>query len=139
MPKSLFFVGLVVGCLLVGCGPSKPSPQGQWNSCRANLRNMRSSFEMYASDNGGLYPLSLDKLAPTYLAKIPTCPAAGVDSYSSTYKSEAGKRDEKGNFLSGRDYYELYCSGHHHREAKDRGVPVGSDKPAFNSEKGLID
>jgi prepilin-type N-terminal cleavage/methylation domain-containing protein len=64
--------------------------QGQLTSCESNEKNSGTAFEMYSTDNSGHYPQStgtggMTLLTPNYLKIIPTCPAAGTDTYSSTY------------------------------------------------------
>ena len=42
-------------------------------SCET-IKNIGTAVEMYAADNSGCYPASLNKLTPDYLKTIPTCP-----------------------------------------------------------------
>jgi len=56
-------------------------------SCKTNLKNIGTSLEMHASNNSGRYPVSLSMLVGNELRAIPTCPAAGTDTYSASYDS----------------------------------------------------
>ena len=53
------------------------------DQCRQQIHRMASACELYASDNAGLYPHSLDKLVPNYLSGLPDCPvpSAGRSRY----------------------------------------------------------
>lgn len=78
-------------------------------SCKGNLRNLRVALEMWAQDHGRHYPERLAEVK-TYM-QVPTCPAAGRDTYSASYR------------VSGRGYT-LFCKGHHHR-----ADGLGRDQP----------
>lgn len=93
-----------------------------FQSCGSNLKNMATACEMYSTDNEGHYPTSLSQLVPGYMKTIPTCPAAGKDTYSSSYSS-----------ASNPDMFTLYCSGNNHKE-----VNAGENYPQYNSAQGLI-
>ncbi|MCE1248574.1 MAG: hypothetical protein LWY06_18200 [Firmicutes bacterium] len=94
---------------------------GQLTSCKSNLKNIGTALEMYSTDNGGHYPESLDQLKGDYLKLIPTCPSAGKDTYSDSYKSSEDP-----------DKYEVFCKGSNH---SNQGVPA--DYPQYNSTEGL--
>ncbi len=51
-----------------------------------SLKKIATALEMYTTDNAGRYPTSLSALAKygMYLRTIPTCPAAGCDTYSAS-------------------------------------------------------
>ena len=52
-------------------------------SCRSNLSIIATAARMYARDNHGQYPKTLEKMAEMkYLDEIPTCPAAGSQTYT---------------------------------------------------------
>jgi len=114
--------------------------KGQLTACKSNLKNIGTACEMYATDNAGRYPKKLSELPikPTpkwsYLKTLPTCPAAGKDTYSQTYQVKAPKLDKNGKIISGKDYIYLHCSGHHHKDAGG-----AANRPAYNSDKGLIE
>ena len=91
---------------------------GQWTACQSNLKNVATALEMYGQDNQGQYPPEIRKLVPGYLRQIPTCPAAGADSYTVTYQVSLEP-----------DLYSYSCSGLHHS-------PEGS--PSYNAHQGLI-
>jgi len=72
-----------------------------FESCKKNLRDMGTAFEMYSSDNLGRYPVSIDMITPHYMTMLPRCPAAGKVTYSYTYTQIP-------------DCYTVWCSGDHH-------------------------
>ena len=86
--------------------------QGQLTACKSNCKILATGLEMYATENAGRYPVSMSLLtAGHYLKVIPTCPTAGKETYSPSYKFEVAKRDKAGKVVSGRDYFEFCCSG----------------------------
>jgi hypothetical protein len=95
--------------------------RGQLIACESNLKNIGTAAEMYAVDHKGRYPASLADLKGEYLRQIPTCPAAGRDTYSATWRSSTGP-----------DRYEVACGGHNHA-----GAGAAENAPAYNSEVGL--
>ncbi len=101
--------------------------QGQVTSCKANLKNIGTACEMYATDNAGRYPDTLGKLkdpangAQPYLKAIPNCPSAGTPTYYYTSKSNP-------------DRYIVYCSGTNHTAAG-----CAKDYPAFTATVGLVE
>lgn len=103
--------------------------QGQVTSCKANLKNIGTACEMYATDNGGRYPASLSKLSEennsiqAYLKTIPKCPSAGTDTYSGAYKATMNP-----------DQYIVYCSGSNHTAAG-----CSANLPAFTATVGLLE
>lgn len=85
------------------------------SACKSNLKNLGTALEMYSTDNAGRYPNDTSLLtAGNYLKTIPTCPAAGKDSYSETYKVTTEP-----------DGYSFRCS-----DTKDHDL-------AYSSEEGL--
>ena len=96
--------------------------QGMLVVCKANERSLGIALEMYAMDHDGHFPDSLSKLVPEYIKAIPTCAAAGKDTYSDSYRVSK-------NFQA----YTFYCKGHYH---KDAGIP--ENYPAYDSRNGLI-
>ena len=101
----------------------KARGQGQLTACKSNEKNIATALEMYASDNVGRYPGDLKPLmSGNYLRSIPTCPAAGKDTYSESYQVHATP-----------DMFSFYCSGHNHGDL----LPAGY--PQYNAEMGLID
>lgn len=73
-------------------------------TCKANLKNITTACETYSVGNAGRYPLSLDKLVPEYLTKIPTCP--GADSESAGYAFQSATSP---------DTFSMGCQGLNHR------------------------
>jgi len=114
----VFFILPILAAIIV---PNflRARSSGSLTACQSNLKNIGTGMEMYASDNADLYPDSLDAVAPDYLRQIPTCPAAG----SNTYRYESAP-----------DYsaYTVFCQGNHHTH-----VRVGPDQPSYNSRTGL--
>ncbi len=100
--------------------------QGHVTACKSNLKNIGTACEMYATDNSGRYPTTLDSLTAGtvggYLKTIPTCPAAGADTYTSAY-----------TVTSNPDVFTVYCSGSNHA-----AVDLGSGQPQFDSVQGLL-
>lgn len=96
--------------------------QGRLTACKSNLKNLATGLEMWASDHAGRYPAALDLLlVGNYLKSLPTCPAAGRNTYSPTYR-----RKGKG--------FELSCGGCHHHDA---GLDQ-PDYPRWDSDQGLL-
>lgn len=87
--------------------------------CCANIKNIGTASEMYSVDSRGKYPSSLNQLAPSYLKKIPSCPAAGKP----TYRYRLDKK------LS----YVVECHGKHHLSAG-----MGNNQPRYNGKQGLV-
>ncbi|MFH0802541.1 MAG: MG2 domain-containing protein [bacterium] len=98
-----------------GCG-------GVLTACESNLKNMGTALEMYSTDNRGLYPESLNKLVPDYLKKIPECPKAGSDTYSSSYECSRQPDD-----------FTIFCSGDFHME-----MGIVPNYPMYTASKGLV-
>lgn len=75
--------------------------------CAANLKNLATASEMFASDNGGRYPANLQQLVSgKYLGTLPKCSYSGNTNY--TYQN------------TGRGFL-INCTGHQH---KDAGLPA---------------
>ena len=79
--------------------------------CGVNQHKLGTALEMYSTDNVGRYPTSLRQLVPNYLKSIPTCPAAGSDTYSSSFRSTANRND-----------YTLICKGWHFGPVDEQNV-----------------
>jgi len=136
----LFVVGIiVVGILAAILVPNfqRARGQGQFTQCQSNCKNIGTALEMYSTDNSGQYPDSLDKIKPDYLRIIPTCAAAGKDTYSKSYESwnEEPKKGKKKKYSFGSAYHRFtfYCSGHNHK-----AVGAGPNYPQYNSTSGLV-
>ena len=91
-------------------------------NCKNNLKNLGIAQEMYSTDNGGRFARKPTQLTPTYLKRIPTCPAAGTDTYSAGFAS-----------ASNPDAYTIVCSGSNHT---DLGVPP--HYPQYTSDQGIL-
>jgi hypothetical protein len=120
---------MVIGILAAILVPNfiRAKAQGQMTACCSNLRNIGTALEMWSSDNKGHYPDRLEQVAPSYLRTIPTCPSAGIDTYSASYsstKADPGQRTK--------DFFSVCCKGEHHREAG-----AAADFPRYNSLEGL--
>lgn len=92
------------------------------SSCRENLKTIASAIEQYAQRNNGRYPGSLKALTPYYLREIPTCPAAGRDTYSSGYMTSPDA-----------DSYTISCRGSFHRK-----LLSNPDYPCYSKSHGLV-
>jgi hypothetical protein len=122
IPMSAASGGPALSAILV-TNFRRAKAQGQVTACKSNLRNIGVALEMYATDNRGRYPDTLAKLTPNYLKAIPTCPAAGRDTYSEGYTSTATP-----------DTYAFCCKGYYHKAAG-----YEPDFPRYNSTEGLIE
>lgn len=105
--------------------------QGQLTACKSNLKNIGTALEMWSCDNGGRFPTSMSQLTPQYLKQIPTCPAAGHDTYSSGFRSV--QSEGTGATRIGTDAYTVCCSGREHSI-----IGQGAGYPQYSSEQGLI-
>lgn len=94
---------------------------GQATACKSNLKNIGTALEMWSTDNSGRFPTQLSQVAPNYLRIMPTCPAAGKDTYSATFQSAANP-----------DAYTVFCSGSHHVDAQ-----YSPNYPQYTSTMGL--
>ena len=103
--------------------------QGSLPSCPSGCKNIAAALAMYAEDNEGCYPHSLSRLTDgNYLKLIPTCPAAGRDTYSASYQT--ARAPERFSFV---------CMGNNHAKAY-RGFSTSSNNyPQYSSEHGLLD
>lgn len=103
--------------------------QGQLTACKSNCKNIATALEMYASDNKGAYPTSLSRLTQgNYLRVVPTCPAAGSDTYSPSYQMQASP-----------DIFSFCCQGNNHHKAYSGFSEPHDNFPQYFAERGLID
>lgn len=96
--------------------------------CKASLRLLAAYCEQYSTDHAGRYPSSLSQLVPTYAASLPTCPATGKDTYSTSYQSTRTP-----------DGFALACAGHNHgalRFAQD--YPQYSSALGYQTPAGIV-
>lgn len=113
---------LVLALLSATLVPSflKARAEGQLRNCRSNLKNVATALELYAKDWQGNYPSRLPALTPNILKSIPTCPAANLDTYSTSYSSSFSA-------------YTVYCRGDHHGKAS-----LWPNFPQYTSAEGLL-
>lgn len=120
-------------CALLGLvlipGGIKTRAQSQLVTCRINCKNLSTALEAYAADNKGQYPAQLSKLTrPNHLTILPTCPAAGKDTYSGSYRVHANP---------GR--FSFCCQGNNHSKAYVGFPPPYENFPQYSAEMGLVD
>lgn len=111
----------------------KARAQGQLTACKSNCKNIATALEMYSSDNGGRYPAGTANFTAkltggNYLKQIPTCPAAGSDTYTGGYSS-----------VQTPDSFSFYCNGNNHSKAYTGFSTVSVGFPQYSAESGLID
>lgn len=115
---------------------------GTYTQCQSNLKNIGTALEMYSTDNQGRYPRILSQLTPDYLKIIPTCSAAGKDTYSAGFESFYGLKEKI-------DRYTVFCMGDSHQWTKAyylyvipyrtrSGMNIPPNYPQYNSTEGLI-
>lgn len=88
-------------------------------ACELNLRNLGTMVEMWAVDHNGRYPAALSEMKPKYFSAVPTCPAAGGDSYSRGY-----------SVFINPNAFVIFCAGHHHPQLQ-------ANFPRYDSKNGL--
>ena len=98
------------------------NPGRSLSACSSNLKNLGAALEMYSADSEGHYPATMALLTPNYLKTIPTCPSAGTDTYSASYRVYQG----------GKVNYTVFCQGHNHESS---GTPP--DYPRFHAITGI--
>ena len=133
LTRLLQALGLFLGLVLMLAGLAFLTPRGlpagahgQLTACRSNCKNIATALEMYASDNKGLYPTSLDRLIRgNYLKLIPTCPSADKMTYKNYQVSTSP------------DCFSFACCGSHHRKAYASDEVVNF--PRYHAEKGVIE
>ncbi|MFN8609312.1 MAG: prepilin-type N-terminal cleavage/methylation domain-containing protein [Vulcanimicrobiota bacterium] len=110
----------------------KARAQGQLTACKSNCKNIATSLEMYASDNGGRYPttaaFATSLTGGNYLKLIPTCPAAGTNTYTAQYSS-----------VTTPDSFSFLCGGTNHAKAYTGFNSTGQNFPQYFAESGLVD
>lgn len=108
-----------------GLFPKSMRPQGQLTACRSHLHEIGLALDMYATDNGGRYPVGLPDLVPRYLKVMPTCPGPGdaFAPYTSGYAAAHAP-----------DAYTVVCHGHYHANAGQ-----GENFPQYTSARGLLE
>jgi len=104
---------------LVRARANSPVPNARL--CASQIKNIAVGLGMWAEDHHGRYPDRLQQLVPDYLRRIPECPAAGRDTYSSGYQVSASPAR-----------CTVVCVGHHHA-AED----LPPNQPGYDSQTGL--
>ncbi|MBM3465622.1 MAG: hypothetical protein FJX76_26325 [Armatimonadetes bacterium] len=117
----VFFTIPVIAAILAPRFVAKRA-QDQFGVCSDNLKKtIVVALEMYGADHNQRFPLELSALLPTYVKKIPTCPAAEIDTYSKGYR------------VTGEgDGYVVMCLGHNHG-----GANLEPDFPQYSSSEGF--
>lgn len=95
--------------------------QGEYTACKTNLRNIATALEMYATDNNGTFPPTLDRIAPAYLKVLPVCSHHGEDTYSTAFQSTTSA-------------YTILCAGAWHRAQGS-----SPNYPQYTSDTGLLE
>jgi hypothetical protein len=118
----------ILGVLIIVslfCGPAQrvqlEVQMGQLRECKANQMEICTAIQNYTQGHSGRCPTSLNALIPDYLPRLPSCPAAYGDSYSS-YR------------VISNDSFLLCCQGQNHIYV---GVPA--DHPAHNRQRARCD
>ena len=110
----------------------KARAQGQLTACKSNCKNLATALEMYSSDNGGRYPaatnFALLLTGGNYLKLVPTCPAAGANTYGALYTSQTTP-----------DTFSFFCSGNNHAKAYTGFSGNAAGFPQYSAESGLLD
>ena len=124
-----------MGLSITGILPWKVSV-GHTN-CESNLKNLGTAVEMFAVDNNGKLPGSLEDLTPEYLKEIPRCMNSlkkgsfaarhyqklhGISTEG--YKYEVSNRDKR---------YTVYCKGTTHSFFN-----YPENYPQYTSSEGLM-
>jgi len=76
---ELMVVVLIIGILVAIAIPvfNAAKANAQKRSCHANQRTIEGSAQQFAADNDGDLPLTVGDMEPTYLKRVPVCPAGG--------------------------------------------------------------
>ncbi|HPZ10069.1 MAG TPA: hypothetical protein PL110_18405 [Candidatus Eremiobacteraeota bacterium] len=140
--KTIFFILIVIILIVwyISSNLIRTSGGGHIGICESYLKNIATALEMYATDNKGNYPVSLDKLVETkHMKELPTCPGPEDTSYL--------KRILKGNYQR-KPYgykstnkpspnYTLWC-GDPGVHAETGIVPSKGCWPQYAPDKGII-
>ncbi len=94
---------------------------GQLTACKSNLKNIGTAMEMYASDNGKHYPLTLGGITPNYLKTLPTCSSAGKMTYTYIHSADM-------------ECYTAWCT-----EKRHPGTRLAPGFPQYDSVNGLYE
>ncbi len=114
------FLFYSIFCFILIPNFGKARTGGQFACCESNLKNIATALEMYATENKGNYPPSLEYLtADKYIKALPECPV----SYT-TYKYISSSRP---------DNFTLSCSV----ENSHRGITDEGCWPQYTQKRGL--
>jgi len=119
---ELLVVMTVLGLLMAIMLPTyaRARATSEYGACKENLAQMATAFEMYAGENGGIYPNRADLIVPRFIAYMPTCPSVGIPNY----------RVQTWAYPHA---FTIYCRGEAHALA---GAPP--DFPQYRSGHGMI-
>ena len=81
--RTAFLIMLLPFYFLVEPFFMRARAQGSLVPCKSNVKNLATALRMYAQDNQGHYPQSLQQLLPdNYFKRLPTCPAAATMTFT---------------------------------------------------------
>ncbi len=126
MPLVIILTVLALGCLFV---PNfmRTAHRRPYMSCRANLKNIATALECYATDNQGQFPATMDRLYPAYLKRAPYCDS----NPALTYHYQTSIKQKKQEFL-------VSCAGQHQYYGPFLVYSfVGPGFPQYTSVDGL--
>ncbi|MHC9542917.1 MAG: type II secretion system protein [Vulcanimicrobiota bacterium] len=111
----------VLFCIFGTMGYVRAKARTTYVACCENLRSIGTGLQLYDLEKRK-FPTELTSLTPYYIAKIPLCPAANVDTYTDGYKADSVTQD---NFT-------VYCEGSYH-------ITLGLDSnfPQYSYQWGL--
>ena len=72
-------IGLLASVIVVSLGSSRSGARDARRA--ADISQLRTALELYASDNTNVYPAAIAGLAPTYIPAVPTDPNGVGYSY----------------------------------------------------------
>ena len=155
-PRPLGWIVLVVLALLVAWsavvrqGEEKKAHQAEEDlaACVRNLTELSSAIDSYSderpcSGGGRRYPESLKQIPTSLLARIPTCPVAGRDTYSQGYTATrpcSGDKDSSPALTrrSSPDAYTIVCTGSHAAGDLEPGFPQYSSREGLRTFPVII-
>lgn len=93
---ELLVVIAIIGLLstVIAAPITEARKKGRDSKKISDIRSIITALNIYADDNGGQYPASIDGLVPRYLPNIPSAAAAsatGRDKYMYVVYTEAGR------------------------------------------------
>lgn len=116
---AVFLVPLIS---MIGRPVMPQSSPDDLRRCQSNLQSLGIALDRYAEDHFARFPnragsqltrqdcarMFNESLVPRYLPRVPTCPAAGRDTYSEGYWPSSGSPDGSG------EGFVLRCRGRNH-------------------------